>query len=62
LYDVSKQRWNDGQSPRETRKLKSFRKKENEVLENYIDVRIGNYVVLSPEQVNPLKQEEEDYF
>jgi hypothetical protein len=24
--------------PRETRKIKSFKKKENEVMENYIDV------------------------
>jgi hypothetical protein len=31
-------------------------------MENYIDAGIGNYVVLSPEQVDPLKQEEENYF
>jgi hypothetical protein len=31
-------------------------------LQNCIDVEIGNYDVLSPEQVNPINQEEEDYF
>jgi len=31
-------------------------------MHNYIDARIGNYVVLGPEQLNPPKQEEENYF
>jgi hypothetical protein len=32
--------------PREPRKPFSFKKKENELMEDYIDVRIGNYVIL----------------
>ena len=48
--------------PRESRNLVSFKKKENGVILNYIDVGIANYVVLIPEQVIPPKQEEEKYF
>jgi hypothetical protein len=33
---------------REARKHVSFRKKENELMENYVDAGVGNYVVLSP--------------
>jgi len=47
---------------RESRNPISFKKKENEVMHNYIDARIENYVVLIPEQINPLRQEEENYF
>ena len=48
--------------PRESRKPISFKKKENEVMHNYIDARIGNYVVLNIEQIIPPKQDEENYF
>jgi hypothetical protein len=40
----------------------SFKNKENYVMTNYSDAGIKNYVVLSPEQINPPKQEEENYF
>jgi hypothetical protein len=42
--------------PREARNHVSFRKKENELMENYIDAGIRNYVVLSPEQSQPSKE------
>jgi hypothetical protein len=32
------------------------------MLQNYVDVGIGNYVVFSIEQINPLKQDEESTF
>jgi hypothetical protein len=48
--------------PREHRNPISFKKKENEVMQNYVDAGIGNYVVFSTEQINPLKQDEENYF
>jgi hypothetical protein len=35
--------------PREPRKPFYFKKKENELMQYYIDVGIGNYVVLDPE-------------
>jgi ribonuclease HI len=31
-------------------------------MQNYVDVGIGNYVVFSTEQINPLKQDEESFF
>jgi len=43
--------------PREARKLASFIKKENKMMENYIDVGIGNYVVLSLEKIIPPEKE-----
>jgi hypothetical protein len=48
--------------PREARKPVSFRKKDNELMQDYIDVGIGNYVVLDPEHPNISKQEGENYF
>jgi hypothetical protein len=48
--------------PREVRKSVSFRKKENELMRNYLDVGMGNYVVFYSEQLNIPKQEKENYF
>ena len=48
--------------PREPRKPFSFKKKDNELMQGYVDVSIGNYVVLDPEQPNIRKQKEEIYF
>jgi hypothetical protein len=48
--------------PRERRKLESFKKKETEMMQNYVDVEIGNYVVFKTEQLNSPKQNEESYF
>jgi hypothetical protein len=48
--------------PQESRNTISFNKKENEVMENYIDAGIGNYDVLSPEKINPPEQGEENSF
>jgi hypothetical protein len=48
--------------PQKTRNPISFKKKANEVMKNYIDVGIINYVVLSPKKINPLKKEEENHF
>jgi hypothetical protein len=39
-----------------------FEKKESETFQNYIDVGIGNYVVLNIDQMNLLKQNEENIF
>jgi len=39
--------------PQDNRKPISFKKKVNEVMHNYIDAGIGNYVVLSTEIINP---------
>jgi hypothetical protein len=36
----------------------SFKKKENEIMQNYVDAGIRNYLVLNTEQINPLKQVE----
>ena len=35
--------------PHEPRKPFSFKKKDNELMEDYIDVRIGNYAILDME-------------
>jgi len=48
--------------PQENRNPISFKKKGNEVMKNYVDAGIGNYVVFSTEQINPLKQDEEISF
>jgi hypothetical protein len=48
--------------PREPRKPFSFKKKDNELMQDYIDVGIGNYVVLDQEQTNISKQEVKNYF
>jgi len=48
--------------PREARKPISFRRKENEMMENSIDVGIKNYDVLSLEQIIPPEKEEENSF
>jgi hypothetical protein len=41
---------------REPRKPYSFKKKDNELMEYYIDVRIGNYVILDMEHSESLEQ------
>jgi hypothetical protein len=51
---------NDGKMvrvPREFRKHVSFRKKVSELMQNYLDVEMGNYVVLDPKQLGITKQE-----
>jgi hypothetical protein len=45
--------------PREHRKSISFKKKETKMMQEYVNVGIGNYVVFSTEQLNPPKQDEE---
>jgi hypothetical protein len=42
--------------PCEPRKPLSFKKKDNELLEDYIDVRIGNYTILDMEHSEILKK------
>jgi ribonuclease HI len=42
--------------PREPRKPFSFKKKDNELMEDYIDVGIGNYVILDMEHNEILEQ------
>jgi ribonuclease HI len=48
--------------PQEHRKPISFKKKETEMMQNYVDVGIGNYVVFNTEQLNSPKKNEENYF
>jgi ribonuclease HI len=48
--------------PREVKKSVSFKKKENELMRNYLDVGMGNYVVFDSEQLNIPKQEKENDF
>jgi hypothetical protein len=48
--------------PQEKRKSISFRKKENEVMQNYVDARIGNYVVFNTKKISFPKHDEEDSF
>jgi hypothetical protein len=62
LYDVTKKIWNNGKYSPESRKPFSFKKKDNELMQDYIDVRIENYVVLDPEQPSISKQEGDNYF
>jgi hypothetical protein len=42
--------------PRESKKPLSFKKKDNELMEDYIDVWIGNYVILDMEHIEILEQ------
>jgi ribonuclease HI len=42
--------------PHELRKPFSFKKKENELMEDYIDVKIGNYVILDMKHNKSLEQ------
>jgi hypothetical protein len=42
--------------PREPRRPFSFKKKDNELMEDYIDVGIKNYVILDMEQIEILEQ------
>jgi hypothetical protein len=42
--------------PREPRKPFSFKNKDNELMEDYIDARIGNYVILDMEQIEYLEK------
>jgi hypothetical protein len=48
--------------PPENRNLVSFKKKENEVMQHYVGVGIGNYVVFSTEQISLPKHDEENSF
>jgi hypothetical protein len=48
--------------PQEHRNPLSFKKKENEVMLNYVDVVIGNYSILSIEQICLLWHDEENHF
>jgi hypothetical protein len=48
--------------PRESRKSISFKKKDNELMQDYVDARIGNYVELDLKQPSISKQERENYF
>jgi hypothetical protein len=48
--------------PREPRKPFSFKKKDNELMQGYVDVGIGNYVMLDSEQPDIPKQKEEKSF
>jgi hypothetical protein len=41
--------------PREPKKPFSFKKKDNELMEDYIDFRIKKYVILDIEQNNNLE-------
>jgi ribonuclease HI len=47
--------------PREPRRPFSFKKKDNELMEDYIDVGIGNYAILDMEQIDDIKNED-NYF
>ena len=47
--------------PREPRKPFSFKKKDNEMMQDYIDVGIGNYAILDLEQSENLKQEGDSF-
>jgi len=46
--------------PQEHRKPVSFKKKEIEMMQNYVDVGIGNYVIFNIEKLNLLKQNEKN--
>jgi hypothetical protein len=48
--------------PKEVGKLVSVKKKENELMRNYLDVGMGNYDVFDSEQLNIPKQEKENSF
>jgi len=37
-------------------------RKKNEAMKNYVNARIGNYVVFSTKQINSFKQDGESYF
>jgi ribonuclease HI len=47
--------------PRENRNPFSFKKKENELMEDYVDAGIRNYVVLDSEQSEDFKREENSF-
>jgi len=50
-------------APREIRKPFYFKRKGNELMGNYIDVGMGNYVVFDSEQIRTQEQtKEKDYF
>jgi len=48
--------------PQEPRKPFYFKKNDNELMQDYIDASIGNYIVLDPEQTYISKQEVKYYF
>jgi len=47
--------------PREPRRHFSFKKKDNELMEDYIDVGIGNYAILNMDYIDYIKNED-NYF
>jgi ribonuclease HI len=47
--------------PHEPRNPFSFKKKENELMQDYVDVGIGNYAILDLEQSKNLKQEGDSF-
>jgi hypothetical protein len=47
--------------PREPRRSFSFKKKDNELVEDYIDVGIGNYAILDMEQIEDMENQD-NYF
>jgi hypothetical protein len=48
--------------PREPRKPFSFKKKDNELMQGYVDVDMGNYVVLDQEHDDVSENQEENSF
>jgi len=48
--------------PKKQRRLESFQKKENKMMHNYIDARIGKYIVFNTDQMNYPRQNEDNTF
>jgi hypothetical protein len=47
--------------PREPRKSFSFKKKDNELMEDYIDVGIGNYAILDLDQIEDVENQDNNF-
>jgi hypothetical protein len=47
--------------PREPRRPFSFKKKDNELMEDYIDVSIINYAILDMEQIEDIENEDNHF-
>jgi hypothetical protein len=47
--------------PREPRRLFSFKKKDNELMGDYIDVGIENYAIMGMEQIDDIENEYNDF-
>jgi hypothetical protein len=47
--------------PCEPRRPFSFKKKDNELMEDYIDVGIGNYAILDMEQIEDIEIEDNNF-